>query len=100
MEAVLAACVVLASLSGPLCVFLLLRFGAVGGTTRELAERDLELKEQAAEGNLEIARRRMTLEERRIDAELAERLEAHEEKKAAIRARFAGAVGLRNVEGR
>jgi len=63
----------LAAAAGPLTAFILVKHGHVGGTTQALAERDLALRELNAKANVEIAERKLKMEEARFEQEQRER---------------------------
>ena len=60
--AIMAAALVVAVIATPVTVYLMLRFGTVGGTPREIAEETMRVNQQLAERKIKMDEERHAIE--------------------------------------
>ena len=88
---ILAVGLVLAAWAAPVAVYVVVRHLHVGGTTENLAERQIALQELKAKNEQDLAERKLAMDEQRFHLDLAGA-------KAKQEALQAARVNVRNVE--
>jgi hypothetical protein len=80
----LTVALVLAVASIPVSIFVVVRYAHVGGTTAELAKAQIALAEVKAKNEMDLAERKLCMDERRFEQEQAERAATFEARRTIM----------------